>query len=109
MRHTEPSFWESYLNITVVGNQCDEANHVPPLHTVHLDSRSVIGVEALGRLLLTKLPPKHPLPHHILPASSSAASSRRPRRGFLIIRPLPFGVAGRVRLLVEFLSGKTTD
>eukprot|EP00959_Pyramimonas_sp_CCMP1952_P403458 8453968-Pyramimonas_sp.AAC.1 len=32
------------------------ANPVPPLRTVHLNSRSVVGAEALGRLHLTKLP-----------------------------------------------------
>eukprot|EP00976_Prorocentrum_cordatum_P005366 107398-Prorocentrum_minimum.AAC.1 len=49
------------LNSTAVGNRCNEANHVPPLRTVHLDSRSVVGAEALGRLCLTKLPPTLPL------------------------------------------------
>eukprot|EP00959_Pyramimonas_sp_CCMP1952_P289230 6049107-Pyramimonas_sp.AAC.1 len=35
---TVPSLYPHYLNITVVGNWCNEANHVPPLCTVHLDS-----------------------------------------------------------------------
>eukprot|EP00959_Pyramimonas_sp_CCMP1952_P015617 330474-Pyramimonas_sp.AAC.2 len=47
------------LNIAVVGNRCNEANHVPPSCTVHIDSRSVDGAEALGRLHLTKPPPLH--------------------------------------------------
>eukprot|EP00976_Prorocentrum_cordatum_P021680 442684-Prorocentrum_minimum.AAC.1 len=41
------------LNIAVVGNRCI----VWTLFTVHLDFRSVVSVEALGRLHLTKLPP----------------------------------------------------
>ena len=42
------------LNITVVGNRCNEAN---PVRSSHLDSQSVVGAETLGRLHLTKLPP----------------------------------------------------
>ena len=35
------------LNIAVVGNRRNEANRVLPSCTVHLDSRSVVGIEAL--------------------------------------------------------------
>eukprot|EP00959_Pyramimonas_sp_CCMP1952_P309266 6472221-Pyramimonas_sp.AAC.1 len=46
----------SLSSVTIV--RCDRStNHVPPLRTVRLDSRSEVGAEALGRLPWTKLPP----------------------------------------------------
>eukprot|EP00959_Pyramimonas_sp_CCMP1952_P214229 4482577-Pyramimonas_sp.AAC.1 len=45
--------------MTVVGDRCNEGNHVPPLRTVHLDSWSLVGAEAhFRRLHLTELPLK---------------------------------------------------
>eukprot|EP00959_Pyramimonas_sp_CCMP1952_P444978 9317571-Pyramimonas_sp.AAC.1 len=37
------------------------SNPVPPLRTVQLDSRSVVGAEVLGRLYLTKVTKPPPL------------------------------------------------
>eukprot|EP00959_Pyramimonas_sp_CCMP1952_P039673 829808-Pyramimonas_sp.AAC.1 len=57
------------MNITVVGNRCNEANHVPSLCTVHLDSRSIVGVEALRASSLdhTTPPPLDPCRGSIKP------------------------------------------
>eukprot|EP00959_Pyramimonas_sp_CCMP1952_P076915 1607613-Pyramimonas_sp.AAC.2 len=55
-RRTEPSFWDSRTALSLVTGD-HEASRAPPLHTAHLDSRSVVGFEAsFQRLRLTKLP-----------------------------------------------------
>eukprot|EP00959_Pyramimonas_sp_CCMP1952_P081504 1702841-Pyramimonas_sp.AAC.2 len=47
--------------LSLVGDEAPGVPPLRPLHIVHLDSRSVVGAKALGRLRMTRLPPPHPL------------------------------------------------
>eukprot|EP00976_Prorocentrum_cordatum_P102826 1193226-Prorocentrum_minimum.AAC.2 len=63
------------------------ANHVPPLRTAHLHSRFVVGVEARGRLCLTKLP-STPHPACEIPVPPANSPLRLPAACELPVTPV---------------------